>query len=207
MADFPLAPPIRPPSHSVASVSATTEMVQADRFYLYAAKDDGAELTASTVFCEVEGESLAKSLLKLFTKEYGNRQGAPRFDLKSASAITTEDQFFWTTPSTAASRYVDPETVKHKQPPRNTSADERIRLPCQTLGGTIEKASRCRVRRFTPQGRCTPRGSPPHTHATVDEQTFTVTFKGKSYQFTQRGKLLFALFTADQPTSRPPGAV
>lgn len=61
-------------------------------FYLFASPTATPEASSATAFCEVNGESRAKSLCTLFTREYTDANGRPSFHYKATTEISMEEQ-------------------------------------------------------------------------------------------------------------------
>ena len=61
-------------------------------FYLFASLAGETAQTNGSVFYKLEGESLAKSLCRLFTREYGDAAGRPAFHHRAATSISLEEQ-------------------------------------------------------------------------------------------------------------------
>ncbi len=61
-------------------------------FYLFASPTGKPDQSSATVFYKVKGESLAKSLCNLFTKEYSDASRRMAFHHKAGTSLSAEDQ-------------------------------------------------------------------------------------------------------------------
>lgn len=64
----------------------------ASAFYLFASPTGTRDQSPSTVFYEVKGESMAKFLCALFSREYADANGRSAFHYETATSISVEEQ-------------------------------------------------------------------------------------------------------------------
>jgi len=89
----------------------------APAFYLFASFTGRRDESASAVFYKVEGQSLAKSLCSLFTKEYSDESGQTTFCLQPATSISIEDKILLEESLDQLDIYEDPDRGAYDPPP------------------------------------------------------------------------------------------
>lgn len=90
-------------------------------FYLFASPTAIPDASSATSFYEVNGESLAKSLCGLFTREYTDTDGLPTFHYKAAVEITMEERVLLDESLELLAGYDDPDPGIY-DPPRSSNA-------------------------------------------------------------------------------------
>jgi hypothetical protein len=84
-------------------------------FYLYTAHDGACEPTPSTAFYDVEDESVAKGLCRLFDREYGGDRFA--FQYKASNSVSQDDQVLLDEALDCLRLYDDPDPGLYDPPP------------------------------------------------------------------------------------------
>jgi hypothetical protein len=86
-------------------------------YYLYTSSSVPAELTNESVFYLANGERSAKTLCRLFSKEYPSASGNPEFFLRPAVEITPDDQILLDEAIDSLELYDDPDPYIYDPPP------------------------------------------------------------------------------------------
>jgi hypothetical protein len=87
------------------------------KFYLYASLSDPEVFSSATVFYEVTGEEPARTLCRLFCKEYSFEAGEAGFLLKCADEIEPDEQILLDEALYWLNQYDDPDRYVYDPPP------------------------------------------------------------------------------------------
>ncbi len=102
--------------HVTDTSSARAATVDLPLYYLFAS-EGAAKAGPEDVFYSVQGESVARSLVRLFTKEYGAAKNAPVFHYQAADSILDEDQVLLLEAIDTLAIYSDPDRLIYDPPP------------------------------------------------------------------------------------------
>ena len=86
-------------------------------FYLFSDPSGAEGESPSTVFCRVVGESLAKSLCQLFTREYTDGSGRPAFRYSEVGSVSLAERVLLDEAIDLLSVYQDPDPGLYEPPP------------------------------------------------------------------------------------------
>jgi hypothetical protein len=87
------------------------------KFYLYTSFSLPEVLRSDTVFYKVTGEESARTLSRLFCKEYSSEVGQPTFLLKRADQIAPDEQLLLDEALDSLNQYDDPDPYIYDSPP------------------------------------------------------------------------------------------
>src|ERR1035437_968530 len=87
------------------------------KFYLYASFSDPEVFSSATVFYKVTGEEPARTLCRLFCKEYPSEVGEAGFLLKCADEIEPDEQILLDEALDWLNQYNDPDPYIYDPPP------------------------------------------------------------------------------------------
>jgi hypothetical protein len=90
---------------------------ETDSFYLFASDTGTPVESSATVFYKVEGESFAKSLCRLFRREYADQNGRPSFHHKAATLISADEQVLLDESLGWLDHYDEPDRGVYDPPP------------------------------------------------------------------------------------------
>ena len=126
------------------------EVKRSPVFYLLASLTGTPDQSSATVFYKVEGESLARSLCSLFTKEYTAASGRPAFCHKAATSFSVEEQVLLDESLEGLDVYRDPDPGLYDlEPSKETLSLAQFTIRAQEWEELLKKRTKARDQNAT----------------------------------------------------------